>query len=183
MSHLSKGIGTYDGDDRSTGNECNEMNNTGDCKDEKCTSQPQCHQSLFTAEYCSRPDLGAHVSLANGIPAWKRTLDIVGAVSGLVILSPLLLATATLIKVLSPGHIFFIQERVGFRGKLFALVKFRTMKGNANTVEHQKHMAVLIQGGDDAGDGMPMIKLDSSPQIIPFGKFMRKFYLDELPQL
>jgi lipopolysaccharide/colanic/teichoic acid biosynthesis glycosyltransferase len=84
-----------------------------------------------------------------------------------------------LIKVGSPGPIFYRQERVGYRGKLFMIFKFRSMKVNADTRSHERHFANLI------GDNSPMTKLDASgdPRLIPLGRILRAAGLDELPQL
>jgi len=120
------------------------------------------------------------------IPAWKRTLDIFGSFFGLIILSPLFLVVAILIKVVSPGPVFFKQTRIGYGAKEFNFWKFRTMKVNADTSSHEKYLSELINEDDDEGEGdvKPMIKQDrDNPNIIPFGHFLRSSCLDELPQL
>ncbi len=114
----------------------------------------------------------------NGIPRWKRVLDI----SLIVLVSPLLipvaLMVAAVIGLVSDGPIFFKQERIGWRGQKFICFKFRTMFVGAQSHPHEGHLRQLIQ--TDA----PMIKLDSrDPRIIPFGGFLRSCGLDELPQL
>lgn len=113
------------------------------------------------------------------LPAWKRAMDIVGALSGLLLLSPLLLLIAVLIKIVSPGPVVFSQVRVGYRGKPFRLWKFRTMKLDANTSVHQ-HFSNNFINSD-----RPMTKLDmnNDPRIIPFGSILRVLSLDELLQL
>ena len=84
--------------------------------------------------------------------------------------------------MVSPGPIFFCQERIGCGGKRFTFIKFRTMTPNCDTTTHQQYFGDLIKCDDP--DSTPMAKLDdSNPQIIPFGKLLRKTYLDELPQL
>ena len=70
------------------------------------------------------------------IPIWKRAMDIGGAIIGLIIFSPILIFTSILIKVVSPGPVFFKQERVGYGGKMFMMWKFRTMKVNADVSGH-----------------------------------------------
>jgi len=120
------------------------------------------------------------------IPLWKRTLDICGALFGLMLFSPLFLVIAALIKIASSGPVFFKQKRIGFGAQEFNFWKFRTMKVNANTTEHRKHLSELIngEGGDCGVSGKPMTKLDKdNPNIIPFGRFLRNSCLDELPQL
>ena len=116
------------------------------------------------------------------IPTWKRTLDIIGSIAALIIFSPFFLLISSIIKMVSPGPVFFLQERIGYGGKKFTFFKFRTMGVNSDTSDHKQYFAKLVNG--DNGHGSPMTKLDdSNPQIIPFGKLLRKTYLDELPQL
>ncbi len=116
--------------------------------------------------------------LSNQMPLWKRVMDIFIGIFVFVILSPVLLLIAIYIKIVSPGPVFFGQERVGYMGDAFTCWKFRTMKVNASISEHKHYFTDLMNNGS------PMKKLDSDdPRIIPFGKFMRKTGLDELPQL
>jgi lipopolysaccharide/colanic/teichoic acid biosynthesis glycosyltransferase len=119
------------------------------------------------------------------IPPWKRTMDIIGAIFGLLFFSPLMLLISLLIKIVSPGPVLFIQERLGFGGKSFQFMKFRTMKVNADTMKHQQYYTQLIRGRlSKAKSKQIMTKLDeSNTDIIPFGKILRMTYLDELPQL
>lgn len=93
----------------------------------------------------------------------KRLCDIVISILAMVVLSPVYLATAIIIKCTSPGPIFYAQERVGFRGKPFKMHKFRSMYVDA----------------EQAG---PALSRDNDPRITPFGRFMRKVRLDEIPQ-
>ncbi len=102
----------------------------------------------------------------------KRVLDWLAALFLLVIFSPLMFAVALLIKIFTPGPIFFCQWRVGKRGKLFKIYKFRTMAVNA---EHQHHEVMGNQNG--------LHKLAQDPRITTVGKWLRKYSLDELPQL
>ena len=119
------------------------------------------------------------------IPVWKRTMDIVGSLAGLIFFSPLFLIISLMIKIVSPGAVFFRQERVGLGGEKFSVLKFRTMKMNTDTSAHQQYLSGLIssKAKDEASD-KPMTKLDDgNSQIIFGGKILRKSYLDELPQL
>ncbi len=109
------------------------------------------------------------------MPLWKRTVDVIGAAIGLVVLSPLLLATTVLIKLTSPGPVFFLQPRSGLGNVPFTLFKFRTMCTDA---EAQK--ATLMAQNEQDG---PAFKIKDDPRITPFGKFLRKSCIDELPQL
>jgi lipopolysaccharide/colanic/teichoic acid biosynthesis glycosyltransferase len=114
------------------------------------------------------------------LPLWKDILDVFLAVLALILLSPLFLLISIYIKVVSPGPVFFKQERIGFRGKKFLCWKFRTMKVDNNAKGHEEYLKSLIHGDDQA-----MVKLDAKndPRIIPFGGVLRQSGLDELPQL
>lgn len=96
----------------------------------------------------------------------KRCIDFFGSMVGIIILSPIFIFIAIIIKISSKGPVFFLQERLGKNGKIFKIVKFRTMVVNA---EH-------------LGDGLK-VKEGSDPRITKVGKFLRKTSLDELPQL
>ena len=113
------------------------------------------------------------------VPFWKRALDIAVIVFLLPALIPVMVFMALMIKVLSPGPVFFRQQRVGHLGKSFTILKFRTMKVNADTGVHQQHLAQLMK------TGAPMTKLDmgKDSRLIPFGAAIRSTGLDELPQL
>jgi lipopolysaccharide/colanic/teichoic acid biosynthesis glycosyltransferase len=119
------------------------------------------------------------------IPVWKRLMDIISAIFFLILLFPAFMAIAILIKIVSPGPVFFKQARIGYGGKPFQFWKFRTMKVNADTCTHQEYLCELINGCSDPEDpGKPMAKLDpDNSQIIPLGQLLRSTCLDELPQL
>lgn len=102
----------------------------------------------------------------------KRAIDWVLAAVLLLLLSPLLLAVVLLMRLQSPGPIFFCQWRVGERGRLFRICKFRTMIVGA---EQQHHQVMGNQSG--------LHKREDDPRITPLGAWMRKYSLDELPQL
>jgi len=114
------------------------------------------------------------------MPLWKRTLDIMGAILGLILFSPLMLFISLLIKMVSRGPILFKQKRIGFGGELFEFLKFRTMKVDADTNKHRKYVEQLINGGSSKDKSeMIMTKLDdSNTDIIPFGKTLRITYLN-----
>ncbi len=86
-------------------------------------------------------------------PTWQRGLDILGSSLGLAVLSPLLLVTALVIKLVSPGPVFFRQVRIGRGGMPFRLWKFRTMKADADTSIHRNHVAQLIRSANEDGGG------------------------------
>jgi len=119
------------------------------------------------------------------IPIWKRMTDILVTSTLLFLFSPLFFFLSVLIKIVSPGPVLFIQERVGFRGKRFNLYKFRTMETNYDANQHRQQISQLISRGKNKNeDALPMTKLDKdNPSIISFGRFLRSSCLDELPQL
>lgn len=123
--------------------------------------------------------------IARRLPFAKRGLDVVASLLGLIVLSPVFLVVALLIKAVSPGPAFYKQKRIGLAGKPFTFWKFRTMATDADCSCHQQYLAHLINGDTDGHtEGRPMLKLDcTDPNIIPFGKFLRKTCIDELPQL
>jgi lipopolysaccharide/colanic/teichoic acid biosynthesis glycosyltransferase len=111
--------------------------------------------------------------------SWKRTLDVLLILLAMPFLIPLALFIALLIRIGSPGPVLFMQERVGYRGRRFMCLKFRTMFVDADTTTHQGHLQHLMNSNT------PMMKMDSQgdPRIIPFGLLLRASGLDELPQL
>ncbi|HVU15397.1 MAG TPA: sugar transferase [Candidatus Didemnitutus sp.] len=113
------------------------------------------------------------------IPLWKRTLDVACCLVVLPLLAVCTLLMALVMKLLSPGPVFFRQERVGYMGRRFKIYKFRTMKVDADTAGHQAYFKELV------GTNAPMQKLDSQgdKRLIPFGWLLRASGLDELPQL
>lgn len=113
------------------------------------------------------------------VPVWKRILDISCIVLALPVLLPVALLLSLMIKLVSPGPVLFLSERVGFRGRRFICFKFRTMKVDADADVHKRHLAELMRS--DA----PMVKIDShgDPRLIRFGPVLRATGLDELPQL
>jgi lipopolysaccharide/colanic/teichoic acid biosynthesis glycosyltransferase len=113
------------------------------------------------------------------IPQWKRVLDVLCILLALPLWLPIVLLIALWIKIVSNGPLFFRQERIGFRGSRFMILKFRTMKCNVETTTHERHLEQLIQ------TDRPMTKLDASgdPRIIRGGRLLRATGLDELPQL
>jgi lipopolysaccharide/colanic/teichoic acid biosynthesis glycosyltransferase len=105
-------------------------------------------------------------------------MDIVGATAGLALLSPLLLIVAGYIKCVSRGPVFFRQQRYGLAGKPFTLWKFRTIETSQSHEDRQQsHVAELMN------NGKPLQKRDLSAGIIPGGAVLRRFGIDELPQL
>ncbi|RDY71763.1 sugar transferase [Halobacillus trueperi] len=107
---------------------------------------------------------------------FKRFIDIIGSLLGLIVLSPLLLLVAILIKVEDPrGPVFFKQIRVGKNEKDFYMYKFRSM-----VVDAEARLENLIQYNETTGS---MFKLKNDPRVTKIGRFIRKTSIDELPQL
>jgi lipopolysaccharide/colanic/teichoic acid biosynthesis glycosyltransferase len=115
----------------------------------------------------------------------KRALDILGSAALLLLLSPVFLAIGLLVKLKSPGPVFFRQVRVGQKAKPFTMLKFRSMNANADSKVHQQYVTEFIKsGGQSADTGTNQVfKLTSDPRITPLGHILRKTSLDELPQL
>jgi lipopolysaccharide/colanic/teichoic acid biosynthesis glycosyltransferase len=114
-----------------------------------------------------------------------RALDIVGAGSLLVILSPVLLVVAILVKLDSPGPALFRQRRLGRNVRPFSVCKFRTMDHGASPEAHKAYVEAMIREdeADESGVPKPMMKLQRDPRITKIGAFLRKTSIDELPQL
>ncbi|MCC6796694.1 MAG: sugar transferase [Candidatus Hydrogenedentes bacterium] len=116
----------------------------------------------------------------------KRAMDIFVSLAALLVLSPLMVATALMVKLDSPGPIIFRQKRVGLNGRVFNFLKFRSMRDNNDPSIHQQYIESLIKSKQAAAvdkDGKPIYKIADDPRITRFGKFIRKLSIDELPQL
>jgi exopolysaccharide biosynthesis polyprenyl glycosylphosphotransferase len=105
----------------------------------------------------------------------KRVLDFAMALAALVVLSPLLLALAVLVELTSRGPVLFSQTRCGLGGRRFTLYKFRSMRADADLLREELEALNEVDG--------PVFKIRNDPRCTPMGRFMRKFSLDELPQL
>ncbi|MEG1838355.1 MAG: sugar transferase [Bacteroidaceae bacterium] len=103
-------------------------------------------------------------NMSEGQKNIKKTLDILGALFFLILLSPLFLYLIYRIKREEKGSVFYRQERIGYRGRAFTIIKFRTMNTRAEE------------------DGVPLLSSDDDERITPLGRIMRKYRLDELPQ-
>jgi exopolysaccharide biosynthesis polyprenyl glycosylphosphotransferase len=118
--------------------------------------------------------------LARSSALLKRAFDLFGAVSAAVLLSPLLAVAAVAIKADSSGPVFFRQERMGRGERVFSIAKFRTMEADAEDRQHtlahlNKHAR---PGGDDR-----MFKIDGDPRVTRVGSLLRRWSIDELPQI
>ncbi|MDI3503996.1 MAG: hypothetical protein PWP64_932 [Candidatus Cloacimonadota bacterium] len=106
----------------------------------------------------------------------KTTFDILGSFILLIFFSPLFLVTAILIYITDPGPVFYVANRVGLNGAHFGFIKFRSMYVNAE----QRKEQLLTQ--NESEDGV-IFKMKNDPRITPVGRFLRRFSIDELPQL
>ncbi len=117
----------------------------------------------------------------------KRISDIVIAAAAIVILTPVWLVVALLIKLDSKGPVFFRQERVGMDGRIFLCYKFRTMRADADEELHREAYRKNIDGSPEAdggGPGEPVFgKVKADPRVTPFGQHLRRSSIDEIPQL
>jgi len=105
----------------------------------------------------------------------KRSLDLVGSITLIALLSPLMLITALSVRLTSTGPVIYRQIRIGRGGREFTMLKFRTMKVGANAEREQLRA--------QHGIATPMFKLTKDPRITKAGRFLRRWSLDELPQL
>jgi exopolysaccharide biosynthesis polyprenyl glycosylphosphotransferase len=110
----------------------------------------------------------------------KRLLDLAGSLALLIALAPVLLVVAALVKLTSPGPVFFRQQRVGENASPFTMLKFRTMRVNCDSAAHREYVSQFIKAGKAADGGV--YKMTHDPRITPVGRFLRKTSLDELPQ-
>jgi exopolysaccharide biosynthesis polyprenyl glycosylphosphotransferase len=127
-----------------------------------------------------RDDRGAPVLSLSGAPSadrlvLKRAFDLIGAAVLLVVLAPVLLGTALLIKVTSRGPVLFAQDRYGYMKRLFRMYKFRTMVTDAERLQPE------LEDHNEASG--PAFKIRADPRITRVGRFLRRTSIDELPQL
>ena len=124
--------------------------------------------------------------LSSGARLVKRSFDLIASALAILILLPVWLLIALLIKLDSKGPVFYTQERVGMDGRLFLLYKFRTMKADADPEIHKEYQRAFIEGRAEANLGVankPTYKLTSDPRVTRVGKWLRRTSLDEVPQL
>jgi lipopolysaccharide/colanic/teichoic acid biosynthesis glycosyltransferase len=150
---------------------------------EKVSLSPELGEAgvSFWASACQQSDKKVFLRISSGFKfekgdsfswALKRAFDWLAAVLLLLVLSPVLLVLACSIRITSPGPLFFRQWRVGKGGQLFQILKFRSMEVDAD----KKHHQVM---GEQEG----LHKCKEDPRVTPLGRWMRRYSLDELPQL
>lgn len=114
----------------------------------------------------------------------KRLMDVALSVGGLVVLSPILTAIAVATRLDSPGPVVFRHQRIGRSSRPFDLFKFRSMVSGGDDTDYKEYLRQLIEserGGD--GYGLPYRKMADDPRVTRMGRILRRYYLDELPQL
>ena len=105
----------------------------------------------------------------------KQSIDLAGATFGLLVLSPLMVGLALAVKLSSRGPVFYRSERIGLNGRPFPMLKFRSMDADADLQR--------IALADRNEGAWPLFKIRQDPRVTPLGRWMRRFSLDELPQL
>jgi len=117
--------------------------------------------------------------------ALKRSLDVFVSAVLLALTSPIFLTISALVKLKSPGPVFFRQDRIGRHGRPFTMLKFRTMHVNNDSAIHKEFVSQLIKGAaPKGGDGASTpFKIVNDPRVTAIGRLLRKTSLDELPQL
>jgi len=116
--------------------------------------------------------------------AIKRGLDILGSLALLTVLSPLFPLIAILVKLKSPGPVFFRQDRIGQGAKPFTMFKFRTMHVDADRSLHHDFVTRFIQSSGQSAElaENELFKIKNDPRVTPIGRILRRTSLDELPQ-
>jgi lipopolysaccharide/colanic/teichoic acid biosynthesis glycosyltransferase len=122
-----------------------------------------------------------------GEPLWqalgRRLADLVLGAGLTLLLSPLLIAVAIAVRLDSPGPALFRQRRVGHKEREFTLFKFRSMRLDADPRGHREYVTALIKGKAADGGRKDLYKLAVDDRITPVGRWIRRWSLDELPQL
>jgi lipopolysaccharide/colanic/teichoic acid biosynthesis glycosyltransferase len=113
----------------------------------------------------------------------KRLLDILLAASGLLIVAPVMILVAALVRCTSPGPVLFRQVRIGLHEQPFVMLKFRTMRDGCSDEPLRDLNLAELQGSVDPGTSDGIFKLENDPRITAVGGVLRRFSIDELPQL
>jgi lipopolysaccharide/colanic/teichoic acid biosynthesis glycosyltransferase len=142
-------------------------------------------EGLWPVDPLFYPDLRSHQEGGTIYGPIKRGLDILGSLTLLVVLSPLLLLIAALVKLTSRGPVFFRQVRIGEMMKPFTMLKFRTMYVDADPRLHHEFVSGFITASGQVHEPGKngFFKLTSDPRVTSVGRILRKTSLDELPQL
>jgi lipopolysaccharide/colanic/teichoic acid biosynthesis glycosyltransferase/GGDEF domain-containing protein len=128
------------------------------------------------------PDLITSNARSKGGEIAKRSLDIIGSLTGLILFAPFFAVLPVLIKLYSKGPVFFLQDRIGRNGTKFKMIKFRSMYLDNDDVIHREYVTKLIKGQVDGHTSQGVFKIQGDPRVTPIGRYLRKYSLDELPQ-
>ncbi len=132
--------------------------------------------SIWTSETDRAADVRPLAALyVRRMPIWKRSLDLVGASLGLICAAPLMLLAVVAIRLTTGGPALFKQQRIGLGGVHFAMYKLRTMAENAEELRDE-----LIAHNEQTGLAF---KIKDDPRVTHVGSWLRRFSIDELPQL
>jgi exopolysaccharide biosynthesis polyprenyl glycosylphosphotransferase len=128
-------------------------------------------------DFCGRPVLvfRSGPQMASWAGVVKQFIDVLGALMLLIVLSPAMLAAALILKLTSPGPVFFKQKRAGLNGRPFTMYKFRSMVTNAEQLKGELAALNEMSG--------PVFKVSNDPRVTKFGRLLRKYSVDEFPQL
>jgi lipopolysaccharide/colanic/teichoic acid biosynthesis glycosyltransferase len=131
----------------------------------------------------SNEDLAGHRP-ARPLTALSRIIDLVVAGSAIVVLAPVMIVTAVLVRTTSPGPALFRQPRVGYRQRSFVMLKFRSMYADAGDEVHRDFVSRMLSGTDARpAQAGTLFKLSDDNRVTPVGRILRVTSLDELPQL
>ena len=142
-------------------------------------------EPVSTTDHDKIPRPGINSLLPYQTSVRKRTVDILGALFGILFFSPAFVIMALLVKMTSSGPVLFRQSRVGKDGEPFTMYKFRSMYTDSDEKVHREFVARLIKGdidGETGEHGERIYKMIRDPRITPVGRFLRKTSLDEIPQ-
>ena len=144
---------------------------TGRRKTDFTSQQPKANRTPDCGELAE----GIKPFLLRPLPIWKRAMDIVGATVALIVFLPIMIAVAIAIKLTSKGPILFKQQRAGLGGIPFTFYKFRSM-----VIDAEDRKEDLLKHNERTG---PAFKMTNDPRVTRVGNFIRKWSMDELPQL
>jgi len=151
-----------------------------------CSSKWSRTGDVATTEWVFSTDIFRQKALGKLKRKVKRFIDIVGSLTFILLSAPLMVVIAAMIKLTSPGPILFWQKRLGYLGKPFVFLKFRTMKEDSDSSLHKEYVTKLIRGENDnikhGTAEQPLYKITDDPRVTKVGNFLRKTSLDELPQ-
>jgi undecaprenyl-phosphate galactose phosphotransferase len=139
-------------------------------------------QKLSIEQYFDIPTVNATLTINESLNSFfKRIFDLITAIFGLMLLSPIFLLLAFLIKITSRGPVFYMQERIGYKGVPFKFYKFRSMTGKEeDDTERKSKMIEFMKNRAKTTEG---IKIVNESRVTWIGKIIRKTSIDELPQL